>query len=102
MPRLVQIAAGQKDVVLPDLGRYQAGQQVTLTDAQWAQVTSAVTAGILIDLGATGGGTVTVNGRTGSVITLVPSDLGLPKITRATTAPSTPAVNDIWVDTSGG
>jgi hypothetical protein len=102
MPRLVQVAAGQKDVVLPDLNRYQAGAQVVLTDAQFAQVTSAVTAGVLIDLGATGGGTVTVNGKTGSNITLVPADLGLPKVTPATTAPSTPAVNDIWVDTSGG
>lgn len=99
MARRVQVAVGYKDVVLADGFRHQAGDQVTLTDAQYAQMATAVTAGVVTDLGQVADGAVTVNGKTGSNITLVPADLGLPKIAVQADAPSSPAANDVWLDT---
>jgi hypothetical protein len=55
MGRLVQIAAGQHEVLLPDGGAYDEGEQVTLTDAQWDQVDTDLIGPVITDLGATGG-----------------------------------------------
>ncbi len=52
MPRLVEVVTGYKDVVLPGNGRHQAGDQVVLTDFEFSQVATAVTAGVLTDLGS--------------------------------------------------
>jgi hypothetical protein len=93
------VATGHADVVLPDGFRHQAGDQVTLTDAQYAQIGTAVTAGVVTDLGEVADGAVTVNGKTGSNITLTPADLGLPNIAVQASAPSSPATNDVWLDT---
>lgn len=66
MPRSVTIASGKKNVQLPDGGHYDAGTTVTLTDAQWAQISStAVSGGFLVDNGPTttpGGDQVAVQG----------------------------------------
>ena len=98
MSRRIQIGVGYKDVIVPENRRLQAGDQATVTDAQFAGMASAVTAGVIIDLGlvADGTGSVTVNGKTGISITLVPADLGLPKITINAVAPTSPAVGDLW------
>lgn len=43
----------------------------------------------------------TVNGHAlSSNVTLAPGDIGLPNITVSTSAPTSPAVGDIWVDTN--
>jgi len=99
MARRVQIGGGRVDVVLPDGFRHQAGDQVTLTDAQYAQIATAVTAGVVTDLGQVADGAVTINGHTGSNITLTPADLGLPKTAVQNTSPSSPATNDVWLNT---
>lgn len=60
MARQIVVAAGYKDVVLPDGFRHQAGAVVILTNAQYAQVATAVTAGVLTDQGAVPDSVVTV------------------------------------------
>lgn len=45
--------------------------------------------------------TRTINGKALSGnVTLVPSDIGLPKITVGATAPGSPATGDLWCDTN--
>ena len=41
-----------------------------------------------------------VNGKTGTSVTLAASDVGAIKGTEATTAPSSPATNDLWYDST--
>lgn len=63
MARSVTIAAGKTNVQLPDGGSYDAGKTVTLTDAQFNQINSALIPGTVIDNGfVAGGDAVTTQG----------------------------------------
>jgi hypothetical protein len=52
MAHKVQIAAGQRNVQLPDGNVYNAGDKVTLTDSQFAGLSSSLFPATLVDLGA--------------------------------------------------
>jgi hypothetical protein len=84
MPRRVKIAPGFNDITLPDGRQYDAGDEVVLTDAQFARIASTAIGDEVLDLGeeAAGGavdlsayegedvaiqltGSVSINGPTG-------------------------------------
>lgn len=52
MPRLVKAATGQRGVALPNGKVIAANQTSVLSDAHWAAVSALVTAGTLLDMGA--------------------------------------------------
>ncbi len=52
MGRLVEVADGQRGLALPDGGVYAAGDQVTLSDAEFAEVPSEWIGPLLTDLGS--------------------------------------------------
>ncbi len=60
MTYLATIAAGKKDVVLPNGNRYQAGAAVTLTDDEYGQMSANAVATLLTAPGVhtAGGGNV--------------------------------------------
>jgi hypothetical protein len=60
MPYSVTIAAGKKDVILPNMNRYQAGAVVTLTDEQYGRLTARAITTLLTAPGVhtAGGGNV--------------------------------------------
>lgn len=52
MPRKVKIKPGLKQVTLPNGRIYAAGDEVVLTDAQYARLTGTAKTALLLDLGA--------------------------------------------------
>lgn len=53
--RTVEIASGEANVVLPNGGLYDAGDQVVLTDEDFAKLNANILGTVLLDLGETGG-----------------------------------------------
>jgi polysaccharide deacetylase len=93
MPYVVTLNPGLVDVVLPNNGRYQGGDVVTLSDEDYSVISSTVRAALFASVvpsgvssvnGQTGdvslvAGVSSVNGRSGAV-TVVPADLSIPDV----------------------
>jgi hypothetical protein len=77
MGRSVQIGVGYNAVVLPNGNSYDAGQSVTLTDAQWEQVDPSLVGTVIVDLGHVADESVTQQAAIAN-LTVAAMNLGAP------------------------